>query len=111
MEITKILTLSTGHIRPETARRLQQAVGYEMYDMPPVFEKGEYGYFIFVDEEYLNPDCDGVPEMMYPGIPRDLHECLSLAWVKGCRWLCLDRDCAEIKELPTYTWPGEGNSF
>lgn len=94
-EISNMLTVSTAHIKPETAKWLERQ--WEIFDSSiVVFSKGVYGWFVYVD---------------YPGraniykeLPKDLVVLFRLAAEHGCEWLCIDRDVEVVSELPVYNW-------
>lgn len=89
LEIEKILTLSTAHIRESTA----EAIDNER--LPIIFfPKGEYGWFIYI----------GYSIFMSDQVPPDLFACMNLARQNGCVWLCLDRDGPLIDKNPKYEW-------
>lgn len=91
MEISKMLTISTAHIRPETAKFLdkeEKECGTGLI----VYNKSEFGWFVFV------------PDAGCLDTPIDLHECLLLAHLNGCDWLCLDRDGERVDDLQEYEW-------
>ena len=95
MDITKVLTISTAHITEETDRKLQDES--EVNNMCiSVYDKAEYGYWIYVDP------FDGL--MCHKNIPEDLLNCIKLARRNDCQWLCLDCDGEVVSELPTYDW-------
>ena len=95
MDITKVLTISTAHITEETDRKLQDES--EVNNMCiSVYDKVEYGYWIYIDP-YDRLMCN-------ENIPEDLLNCIKLARQNDCRWLCLDCDGEEVSELPTYDW-------
>ena len=95
MDITKVLTISTAHITEETDRKLQDKS--EVNNMCiSVYDKAEYGYWIYIDP-YDRLMC-------HENIPEDLLNCIKLARQNDCRWLCLDCDGEEVSELPTYDW-------
>ena len=103
MEITKMLTLSTSHISKETVKLL------EHYDptslcLPTYYKKDNYGWFIFIPDDYLHKGKDGLITEMFPDIPDDLHNCCLKAKGACCNWLCLDCDGQVDDELPTYEW-------
>lgn len=106
MEITKMLTLSTAHITKETAKILESG-DRRQGTLPPYFPKGDYGWFFYVDPDYLCVHSDGRVEEMYPKTSGDLHDCLREAWREGCNWLCLDSDGLVVEDddyLPVYVW-------
>lgn len=92
MEISKMLTISTAHISPETAQFLDKET-IEGKTSLVVYNKGEYGWFIFIAPDF-EAEC----------IPEDLQNCMCFAEGNGCEWLCLDRDGEIIAELKEYTW-------
>lgn len=102
MDITKMLTISTGHVTFETAELLNdEADTWTNLNLPAIYTKGEYGYMIHVPEDFLDEDEDGP---LYHDIPGDLHEVMSFAFAHDCNWLCLDRDGEVLKELNYYEW-------
>ena len=93
LEIAKILTLSTAHIRPETAERLDNG----LKGLIPVY-KYEYGWIIFSTAATYH-------EEDYATLPEDLKACVSLAVKHGCDWLRLDCDGERYEGLlPLYEW-------
>ena len=87
LEISKMLTISTVHISKETAALLN-----ENNLSIPVFNKGEHGWFVWVED---NNEV----------IPEDLSKAIDLAQNMDCEWLCLDTD-GEILDhcLAVYEW-------
>lgn len=92
LEIAQMLTLSTAHIKEETADFLDN----EDYALV-VYPKSEYGWFILAD-------LDSLSEEELSLIPNDLMAVIQFAKENGCSWLCLDRDGSEIEQLPVYDW-------
>lgn len=95
MDISKVLTISTAHITEETDRKLQDNSELNLMDLS-VYEKGEYGYWIYIDPLDIL--------MCHANIPEDLLNCIKFARQNDCRWLCLDCDGEVVPELPTYEW-------
>ena len=95
MEISKMLTLSTGHITRDTANLLESlADEYEdIIGSPIIYKKGDYGWFVHIPEE-----------LDEYSIPYDLLQVLEFAKRHDCDWLCLDCDGQEIEFLPQYEW-------
>lgn len=94
-EITKMLTLSTAHIRPETANLLETEpeTNHMCLSVYQKLADGEScGWFIYLGR---------------PGtarhIPADLHACMRLARSNDCGILCLDRDGPEDASLTDYS--------
>ena len=97
LEISKVLTLSTIHIKPETAKWIENKKNIENL---AIYEKSEYGWFIFVEKDYL----EELTEVVGNNIPQDLLDTMNFARLQGCEWLCLDCDGNEIDDLPSYDW-------
>lgn len=95
MEISKMLTISTAQITEQTAKELDVAIGKADSSIDLcIYEKKNYGFFVHIPEDWE----DGRE------IPADLMDCIRLAVVNDCRWLCLDRDGEIINELRVYEW-------
>lgn len=97
-EITKMMTLSTAHIRYGTAQALDvepdtNALGLSVY--PKTCGGESVGWFIYLP--------DGMPD----GFPEDLADVIRYARKEGCHVLCLDADGPESPSLISYqdTWP------
>lgn len=89
MEVEKIMTLSTSHIKDETANYLADESRGELV----VYKKDQFGWFIFIgsDEPFNN-------------VPFELLKVIEFAREHGCAWLCLDRDGQLNKDLPIHQW-------
>ena len=92
MEIARMLTLSTAHIKEETANFLND----ESRECLTVYPKLEFGWFIFLDTKYFEDELKLIPE--------DLAAVLKYAKESGCEWLCLDSDGPITADLPQYDW-------
>ena len=90
MDITKCLTISTGHVSKETVRFLMKQDG-----PLAVYPKGEVGFWIYCSDTEDNRGRD---------IPDDLFQCMMLAKKNDCCWLCIDRDGGFTPELKVYEW-------
>jgi hypothetical protein len=92
LEIEKVLTISTAHLSPETAKVLTEENSFGWI----VFPKGDIGWFIYTAKQIdvLDP----------PDTPTDLLQCVLLARANDCAWLCLDRDAGRVMGAPTYEW-------
>ena len=89
MNISKMLTLSTAHLKPETRdflilESIKGYYGLSVYS-------NEYGFFIYVDEDNE-----------FNNIPNDLSDCLQLAKDNDCEWIKFDRDELPIDNLKVY---------
>ena len=103
LEISRMLTISTVHISKKTAERLTFGNPHDL-KMPAYFEKGDYGWFVFVPRNYLDVHSNGDHEESYQNAPDDLRDCMREAWLNNCEWLCLDCDGLEVDDLPKYDW-------
>lgn len=93
LPILRVLELSTAHITKESNEFLR----YEAHTCGPVqlivFEKGEYGYLIRVEDHEIE---DQVPE--------DIKSLLEFAESQNCTWMILDRDGEVLESLPRWEW-------
>ena len=95
MDITKMLTISTGHIKESTYKLLEN-FDNNLFDFPAFWPKEDYGWFIYVGNI--------LPIESYCDTPDDLKDCMRKAWENDCEWLCLDCDAMVYEGLPTYDW-------
>ena len=86
-EVSKVLTLSTCHIKEDTALYLGS-----LPETVICFPKGEHGWFLYAGEYAEDPS---VPE---------LRKLFEICKEQGCEWLCLDADGPVRKELETFDW-------
>lgn len=86
-EIERLLVLSTTHITEHTCNTCLRAQN----DSTPVYEKGGYGWFVYVDA-------------WFPDTPEDLNRTMTFAREKGCEWVMFDSDGPTIEQLPSYDW-------
>lgn len=95
MEVCKMLTLSTSHIKESTAEVLHaHSEPWSDYDLA-IYDKDNFGWWInLVDVEYAE----------LKNIPPDLVDCIRIAKQNGCDWLCLDCNGPVEDCLPTYEW-------
>lgn len=99
-----MLTISTAHVSKETADLInEECESWSDINFPACYTKGEYGYLIYVPDDYLVQGEDGIEET-YESIPDDLHDCILLAMENHCQWLCLDRDGMVVDELSIFNW-------
>lgn len=92
LDIAKILTLSTAHIKSETATLLDNEPNTDALNLS-VYDKAGYGWFIYIDS---------VIDDAFDHLPEDLKDCITFAKEQKCEWLCLDADGEEIEELKKY---------
>ena len=88
MEISKMLTVSTGHISKETSELLEN----DKLDIV-VFDKGEWGWFIHIPDDYDDFD-----------LPIELHKLMNFAKDLNCDWLCLDCDGDVLDYFEVFDW-------
>lgn len=102
LEICKMLTLSTAHIKPYTAELLMTEFATSEWEGLTVYDKSyitpdSYGWFIYIRDQLPDDEADS-------SIPADLLACVELALKHGCTVLCLDRDGSTTALLPEYEW-------
>jgi hypothetical protein len=97
-EISKMLTLSTAHIRRSTSELLQ----FKTDDVPFCFDKTDAGWIVLVSDKAFGTK--GVEIIDPLTVPSDLKTVLAYARSLGCEWLCLDRDGDVNPNLPTWEW-------
>lgn len=84
--IETVLTLSTAHLRHDTCN-------VWLHHCPfAAFEKGDYGWFVFVPEDEPND------------MPEDFATCVAAARALHCAWLMFDRDAPALANMPVYDW-------
>lgn len=91
-DITKMVTISTAHIKESTTSFLEETLLFPVY-------QSDYFYMIWIEDDtepYLKP--------FKNAIPNDLWACIMFAHNLGCQWLCLDGDGEIVGELPVYEW-------
>lgn len=91
-DITKMVTVSTAHIKESTMEFLDETL------LLPVYQS-DYFYMIWISddtEDYLGPFKN---ETL-----KDLWDCIMFAHNLGCQWLRLDGDGEIMDELPIYKW-------
>lgn len=93
-EIDRVLTLSTAHVSPETARMIDESPDTNQLTLP-IYKKATFGYFIYLS---------GSSERDIRCLPDDLRACIRLAQANDCSILCLDADAVPLRSLPTYEW-------
>ena len=100
LEISKILTISTAHIKQETGELLHNN-NEANCKLPVYYKKDEYGCFVFCNKDYMK---DAIQDQSYEEIPQDLWRCMVLARIFDCDYLCLDCDGTIVDGLQTYEW-------
>lgn len=94
MEINKMLTISTGHVTATTLGLLEKDPVVNNFPEIGVYEKGDYGFILYLTGEELLDRLDQ--------LPADLAEVVEFSINAGCNVLCLDCDGEEVDELPWY---------
>lgn len=90
MELAKMLVLSTAHLSEQTARDWMAVCPWTC------FEKGDYGWFMYV--------CDDVAITEAEAVPLEVRSAIHVAKREGCEWIMWDCDASCIDELPQYEW-------
>ena len=95
MEVSKMITMSTGHITEETSKIL----GDVNITLPvSVYDKTDFGWFIYMPTDKTN-DTDILKKL-----PKDLAMIFMFARHNEFDIVCLDCDGDDIDELPIYDW-------
>ena len=99
LNITKVLTVFTGHVTQETFETLMldgvtNDLGLAVYTKAAPNQGGNYGLYI-----YLDPSVDD-----YESLPEDLVSLINLAIENDCMILCLDSDGMELEGFPIFEW-------
>ena len=93
MSIEKMFVCSTANLTEETVESYLAWHAEGWFTYPAVFEKGDYGYFIYAwDDAPVRP------------VPEDLQLVRDEAKRLGCDWIMIDRDAPEAAGLPVYEW-------
>ena len=96
MEITKMLTMSTMHIKESTAELLNKEPETNTLGLC-VYPKCDFGYYITIDEY-------AVKQASEEEFPEDLSNLIIFAHDLDCKTLCLDCDAEVIPYLNKYDW-------
>ena len=97
LDVRRILTLSTSHIKQETADWLDDECEFARYLI--VDYKEDCGWWIYMTDDLFEKI--NIPQFE---IPEDLIACLHVAYNNKCEWLALDRDVNTVNYLPVYKW-------
>lgn len=89
-ETQTLLTLSTAHLRERTCNEWLENCPWSC------FPKGEWGWFLYVNDDPGITHVDSVPNELKP----ILEYALSL----GCSWVMFDSDGPVQDGLVTYDW-------
>lgn len=98
MEISKMLTISTCHVTPDTLELMgEDANGANNFPFLGIYEKMDFGYFIYIQKEVFEEAAgNGM-------VGDDLKAVVALAIENGCGLLCLDCDGEELDCLTDYS--------
>ena len=101
--ISKMLTLSTIHIKPQTYKDLDESVMQPKYKEPVIdlviYNKCNFGFFICI--------ADWENDIDQETVPKDLKDCIEYARECDCDWLCFDSDGEIESDLLVYDWRKE----
>ncbi|PJG47244.1 hypothetical protein CAF53_02560 [Sphingobium sp. LB126] len=95
IETSRLLVLSTFHLRQTTAAALEIAA-----KLPPearLLTIGDTGWGFLA----ITPPTDRLAQI---DIPADLRSALTFASVRGCQGLLFDRDAPAVDTLATFDW-------
>lgn len=90
MEIHRMLALSTAHLSQATLEK-----GTDAFQLVTAFEKGEYGWFVYVPEQQLL-------EELVEGLTEDVANCIRYAAAQDMQWIMFDRDVDVIDQLASH---------
>ncbi|WP_103727305.1 hypothetical protein [Novosphingobium sp. HII-3] len=90
MELAKMLVLSTSHMSPQTAQQWVPTCPWAC------FNKGGYGWFMYV--------CDDCAITEAEDVPLEIRSAVHVAKREGCQWIMWDCDGPVLEELPEYDW-------
>ena len=96
LEIEKILTLSTGHITSNTAKKLDLNPATNCLGLC-VYHKASYGWYIIVDENAIELATNNK-------LPRELANLILFTRDVNCSILCLDQDGYKLPYLKSFNW-------
>ena len=97
LEITKLLTISTAHVKESTMKLLDKEPNTDTLGLC-VYNKADFGYYIMTDKNTLQRI------NTQPDFPEELKTLIILAVDLNCSTLCLDCDCDILPYLPTNDW-------
>ena len=101
MNIAKMLTISTAHIKKETAEFIDSVCKDNGLSNLIVYDKTVrfndymevYGWFIYCNV--------ALPDL---NVPEDLLKAMCFTSDNNCDWLCIDRDGDVVDDLDEYEW-------
>ena len=99
LDIVKMLTVFTGHVREETFEALRldgiaNEIGLAVYGKDTCDNEACYGLYIYLDKQAVENT----------NIPEDLKPLIKLAQDNGCEVLCLDSDGMELDGYMVFDW-------
>ena len=101
LEVSKMLTLSTAHIKDTTMVRLCSE--YPNFNDVEAYEKDKVGVIIYFHTDKNNKlTCSDRGSS--GTLTSDLYKCIVLAHEMGCNMLCLDHDGPTTPLLETFNW-------
>ena len=92
-EVSRMLTLSTAHLTPETIWKLTNNPETDELCMT-VYPKSEFGWFVYFS---------GIPQSSIDALPKDLRACVYTAQNLNCDVLCFDCDAEPLGYLDVYS--------
>ena len=99
LEISKMLTLSTAHLRKGTMTEMDA----NDIDGIVLWPKGEYGYFVWIPDVGIDRANNCPAPFEYPdAVPNELRLALEFGREHGCEFVCFDCDGDTVEGLVTY---------
>lgn len=115
-ETSMMLTLSTAHLREETAEMMDSDCREELSMLsiypkialplqvigessPEEIERESFGWWVYILRDDPSEDTDGLEDL-----PEDLSACVRYAKDHGCSLICFDGDGDTVSSLPVYEW-------
>lgn len=93
VEISKMLTLNTGHIFKSTLQALRNDAveGVVCYRKDEIHGPEEYGVWVYIQSDWAEQN-----------IPQDLKACIEYAKKFDCDWIMFDYDGEPVKDLTVW---------
>lgn len=97
LEISRMLTISTGHLRPATMEALDAEPETNRIGLI-VYPKSDFGWFLYISDDNMAVCQKDILEQDYP----DLAECIRYAKEQNCSVICFDCDASFLMNLTIY---------
>lgn len=113
-EMSRMLTISSGHLTPKTRAKLDEEVAHPFDELGlAVYHKGPYGWYVYLSDSEVNiygltdalvSFVSGAPEHPITGWEKypDLMRIMLFAMKRGIDILCIDSEGEVVTGLPFY---------